>query len=260
MDCLKWLLRAWRTSQTRLSQSGSLSPATMTTEPHPPRVDEPMIGVLFPGCHESRRAMFVEPINSALSKIGATTKARAAAFIGQIGHESLDLRYMREIWSPKTITAQQHYERDRACAWPPTDADPTNRKAWLLGNSEPGDGFAFRGAGPLQVTGRGNVAAGSRWLYGDGRLLIRPELLDLVDVGFGLACWFWMAGANQRLSRAAAIRLTEQGYPLETFCLNDCADRGDWHTLTMAINGGLLGFSNRLARIDRALGVLYAVR
>src|SRR4051812_45809152 len=64
------------------------------------------------------------------------TRARAAAFLAQIGHESAGLRFTTEIWNPAQVPAQGRYEGR---------AD--------LGNVKPGDGFRFRGHGLIQVTG-----------------------------------------------------------------------------------------------------------
>ncbi len=67
------------------------------------------------------------------------TPARAAAFLAQVGHESGQLRYLREIWGP--TPAQVRYEGR---------AD--------LGNAQPGDGKRFMGRGLIQITGRKNYA------------------------------------------------------------------------------------------------------
>lgn len=82
---------------------------------------------------------------------------RIAAFVAQIGHESGQLVYAREIWG-STATKLKYEGR--------TD----------LGNTVPGDGFKYRGHGLIQITGRANYAACGEAL---GIYLIhQPELLE----------------------------------------------------------------------------------
>lgn len=84
-----------------------------------------------------RAQVWAHPLNAAMQRYGIDTKARQAAFLAQIGHESGRLRYVRELWGP--TPAQRRYE---------------GRKD--LGNTQPGDGKRFMGRGLIQVTGRAN--------------------------------------------------------------------------------------------------------
>ena len=74
-----------------------------------------------------------EDLNRCLSTFKIDTPRRIAAFCSQIGHESAGLRYREEIASGAAYEGR-------------TD----------LGNTKPGDGRKFKGAGFLQVTGRFN--------------------------------------------------------------------------------------------------------
>lgn len=129
--------------------------------------------------------------------------ARQAAFLAQVGHESGRLIYVRELWGP--TPTQEGYEGR---------AD--------LGNTEPGDGFKYRGRGLIQVTGRANYQTCGAAL---GLPLVdHPELLEAPGNAAQSAAWFW----NSR-------------------GLNDFADIGDFNTITRKINGGLNGLQDRLA-------------
>lgn len=53
---------------------------------------------IFPNAGQ-RVGVFVPAINVAMGKYGIVTKLRIAAFLAQIGHESGQLRYVRELGS-----------------------------------------------------------------------------------------------------------------------------------------------------------------
>ncbi|WP_248731765.1 glycoside hydrolase family 19 protein [Pseudomonas sp. MWU13-2517] len=114
--------------------------------------------------------VFVPVLNAAMSRYGIVGTARAAAFIAQVGHESGQLRYVREIWGP---TAQQAGYEDRAD----------------LGNTVKGDGSKYRGRGLIQITGRANYAACGEALGLD--LINNPQLLELPQHAAMSAAWFW---------------------------------------------------------------------
>lgn len=100
-----------------------------------------------------------------------------------------------------------------------------------LGNVEHGDGERFRGRGLIQITGRANYAACGVAL--DLDLLAHPELLELPENAARSAGWFW-----------------------STRDLNARADVGDFRGITKRINGGLNGWDDRVAYLERAQQVL----
>ncbi|WP_353631329.1 glycoside hydrolase family 19 protein [Pseudomonas canadensis] len=114
--------------------------------------------------------VFVSALNAAMNRYGIVGTARAAAFIAQVGHESGQLRYVREIWGP---TAQQLTYEGRVD----------------LGNTVKGDGSRYRGRGLVQITGRANYAACGEALGLD--LINKPELLELPQNAAMSAAWFW---------------------------------------------------------------------
>lgn len=176
------------------------------------------------------------------------TSLRVAQWIAQVGHESGDFRTVTENLNYRTTALTAMFGRRISAS----DAarlgrdDTKGQKAnpegianmiyggeWgvrNLGNTQPGDGWRFRGRGLIQVTGRSNYAACSRALYGDEQILLNePNILAEPDGAIRSACWFW----NHRK-------------------LNALADREDLEGVTRLINGGTNGLEDRRVRYARA--------
>jgi predicted chitinase len=180
-------------------------------------LDELLQGIM-PNLPKARRDLYLPFLDTAMHKYEINTPLRAAAFLAQLAHESAELRFMQELWGP---TAQQKkYE-------PPTDLAKT------LGNTQPGDGFRYRGRGPIQITGRANYKK-----YGDllgVDLVGNPDLAAQPEYAFQLAGTYW-----------------------ETHGLNEKADAEDFKGITKAINGGYNGLPEREKYYEtakKALGV-----
>lgn len=60
-----------------------------------------------------------------------------------------------------------------------------------LGNTQPGDGWRFRGGGRKQLTGRANYTAFSREVYGDDRLVDHPNLITMLPYSIECGGWYW---------------------------------------------------------------------
>ncbi|MGY2199013.1 glycoside hydrolase family 19 protein [Pseudomonas gingeri] len=131
-----------------------------------------------------KAGVFVSALNTAMGKYGIVGRLRMAAFIAQIGHESGQLRWVREIWGP--TAAQSGYE---------------GRKD--LGNTQPGDGPKYRGRGLIQVTGRANYAACGEALGLD--LINKPELLEQPGPACMSAAWFWASRGLNTLADAGEL-------------------------------------------------------
>jgi putative chitinase len=100
------------------------------------------------------------------------------------------------------------------------------------GNEASGDGWAFRGRGLIQLTGRDNYAAAAA---GCGKLYLeRPDLVAKPEDACLTAAWFWSAGG-----------------------LNALADRQDWDGITRRVNGpAMLHQAERVAATLAALEAL----
>jgi len=166
----------------------------------------------------SHAGVFASALTLAMDKYQINTRLRMAAFIAQVGHESGQFRYVKEIGGDQYLSKYD-----------------TGTLAKRLGNTPEadGDGQKYRGRGLIQITGRDNYLACSKALFGDNRLLSTPELLEQAEWACKSAAWFW----NSRN-------------------LNALADAGDFVGVTRRINGGTNGLTERQAFYSAALKVL----
>ena len=125
--------------------------------------------------------VFVSALNTAMNHYQIVGLKRMAAFIAQIGRESGQLKYVKEIWGP--TKAQVKYEGR---------AD--------LGNTMAGDGSKYRGRGLIQITGRANYTECSEALGLD--LVNHPELLEKPQHACMSAAWFWSSRGLNTLADA----------------------------------------------------------
>lgn len=140
------------------------------------------------------------------------SELRLAHFLAQAAHESADFCHLRELWGP--TAAQKRYEGR---------AD--------LGNTQPGDGFKYRGRGIFMLTGRYNYRS-----YGarvNLPLEDEPDLAARPDVSLHIACLYW-----------------------DDRALNKLADQDNIEKITRAINGGLNGIEARRRALRHARAVL----
>ena len=166
----------------------------------------------------AQAGVFILALNAAMLHRHITGPKRMAAFIAQVGHESGELRYVRELGG-------EHY----------LSKYDTGALAARLGNTPDadGDGQKYRGRGLIQITGRRNYLACSRALFGDERLLHFPELLEQPQWAAESAAWFWHSNG-----------------------LNELADQDQFITITRRINGGLNGLEHRQQLWEKARAVL----
>ena len=160
--------------------------------------------------------VFVPVLNTAMVRYQIVGSLRMAAFIAQIGHESGQLRYVRELGSDQYLSKYD-----------------TGSLARRLGNTPQadGDGQKYRGRGLIQITGRANYAECGEALGLD--LVNHPELLEKPQHACMSAAWFWASRG-----------------------LNTLADAGKFDTITRHINGGQNGAADRRALYAQALKVL----
>ena len=160
--------------------------------------------------------VFVPVLNTAMVRFQIIGTKRVAAFIAQIGHESGQFRYVRELGSDQYLSKYD-----------------TGSLAKRLGNTPEadGDGQKYRGRGLIQITGRANYTTCGEALALD--LVNHPELLEKPQHACMSAAWFWASRG-----------------------LNTLADAGQFDKITLRINGGQNGAADRQALYARALKVL----
>jgi putative chitinase len=136
---------------------------------------------------------------------GMTTPARLAEFVAQTAHETggytrfeEDLRYsaagLARTWpgrfavDPKAVVKQPNALALRLAGRPEQIANSVYARV-REGNTQPGDGWRYRGRGMLQLTFRGNYrAAGARLGL---ELEVRPELAADPATSLLIALDFW---------------------------------------------------------------------
>lgn len=162
--------------------------------------------------------VFASALNLAMDRFQINTRLRMAAFIAQVGHESGQFRYVKELGGDQYLSKY--------------DTGPLAKR---LGNTPEadGDGQKYRGRGLIQITGHDNYLSCSKALFGDDRLLRTPELLEQAEWAAKSAAWFW-SSRN----------------------LNAPADTGDFILITKRINGGVNGLVERQSFYNTALKVL----
>jgi predicted chitinase len=124
----------------------------------------------------------LDDLNACLKRFSINTPARIRHFFAQVAHESGGLRWMKE------LASGDDYE---------------GRKD--LGNTIPGDGPKFKGAGALQLTGRCNYQRLSDFL-GDGDVMLGCEYVanryPFTSAGF----WWNLNAMNSFIDNGASCR------------------------------------------------------
>ena len=178
-------------------------------------------------------------LEKVLPKYEITTVERVAAFLAQCGHESLDFTVLQENlnygakgllglfkkYFPNEALAKQ-YERK-----PEKIANKIYANRMGNGPEESGDGWAHRGRGAIQLTGKLNYQA-----FANSIGLTLEDAITYcatTDGAIESACWFWQKNK-----------------------LNVIADKKDVLAMTKKINGGTIGLEDRKKHYEHNIEVL----
>lgn len=210
-------------------------------------ISVPLLKIVASARPDAQLSPWVEPLKKACERCEMNTIRRVAAFIAQMAHES-DLKPRTENLNYSVQGLLSTFDRRRisvndAMALGRTPKRRANQEAianviyggeWgkrNLGNTKEGDGWLFRGRGPLQVTGR-------RWMEGFaafmGMSLTQAiAYADTLEGGIMLAAYFW-----------------------EENDINRLADTPGVSDETKKINGGYNGLSDRKAKFDALVSAM----
>lgn len=204
----------------------------------------------FPTLPAAKAAEFFPHLSVACTEFDITTPRRIAAFLAQLAVESNDLRAWEEglyyraerlpaVWGVFAVDASlppskrlpnllaRQYERNPQELANFVYADKNGN-----GDEASGDGWNYRGRGPIQLTGKANYAAIGAALGVD--LVSNPDLAATPAVGFRVAGEFWDRGN-----------------------CNSLAERGQVDAITRCINGrAMLHKVERRERYEKNLTTL----
>jgi putative chitinase len=179
-------------------------------------------------------------LNEVLPTYKIDTPERIASFLAQCGHESAGFTVLQENLNYSADGLNKIFKK----YFPTLDsAQPYARKPEMIanrvyggrmgnGDEASGEGYKFRGRGPIQLTGKDNYAACSDFLFQDDTLIQNPDMLLDPEYALHSACWFWWKND-----------------------LNNYADSADLVTMTKRINGGTIGLEDRITHYNHAMEI-----
>lgn len=196
---------------------------------------------LFPRAQDPES--WVNSMNEVFPTYDINTPQRIAAFLAQCGHESGGWTVFEENlnYSAKglngifkkyfpTLESALPYERK-----PEKIANKVYSNRMGNGPESSGDGWKYRGRGPIQLTGKSNYTQFAKDMFEDWQNVIENPDWVTADRDFALmsAIWFWNKNG-----------------------LNKWADTGDIKELTRRINGGYIGLEDRIKHYNEAIHLL----
>lgn len=194
-----------------------------------------------------RAAQWLPHLQAAMARFGIDTPLRQASFLSQIGHESGGLVAVDENLNYSSEALQRVFRKyfptkvlaDQYARQPQRIANKVYANRMGNGDESSGDGWRFRGRGPIQLTGKNNYIAAGKALGLD--LVSDPNSVCDPRIGSLVAAWFWSVN---NLSR--------------------WADKGDNKSVSKIINAGNVsvadsavhGMDHRMALYNAAIEVL----
>ena len=189
-------------------------------------------------CPLPKAEQWLDFIVAAMEEYEINTAKRQASFLGQIAWESAYLSRLSENLNYSEAglmaTFPTHFHRDAAkyARNPVMIANRVYASRMGNGDEASGDGYKFRGAGLIQLTGHDNFLHYSGITGHD--LIAQPDLLRVPSAG---------------CANVSAAYWQEHG-------CNEFADAGNITAMTKAINGGENNLAERIENIKKATEAL----
>jgi len=199
-------------------------------------------------CSRETAELWADPLSGAAVLHDINTHKRLAPWLATIAHESHGLtrlqenmnysvNRLRQVWPSRFGPGKAdplHYagQPEKLANYVYDDANRGDKNK--LGNTQPGDGWRFIARGPIGITGR--------WNYERCGVAINVDLIRWPD--------FLLEPSAGALSA---------GWYCTDRKLNQFADADDFEGYTKAVNGGLVGWDDRLQRLHVAQSALGAL-
>lgn len=185
-----------------------------------------------------RAAVYVDHMHFGMREFDINTLERETSFIAQVAHESQSLQRVSENlnYSAEALirTFPSYFDAQTAEQYarqPERIACRVYANRMGNGPEESGDGWLYRGAGLIQLTGKANQTAAADY-FG-----VSPQRIG-----------DWLR-SPEGAARSAA-------WFFKTHGCNELADRNDFLGITKRINGGTNGYQERCAFYEKARQVL----
>jgi len=181
---------------------------------------------------------WADALQATCDKFEINTPERIAGFVAQCAHESGMFKSVSEglnykVEALKALFGRHRISEEDCNKFGRIDGKQQADQAGIanaiyggeygkknLGNTEYGDGYAYRGRGLIQLTGKANYKKAGDSLGVD--LVANPDLVATPEYAALTAGWFWSANG-----------------------LNALADAKDLLGMTKKINGGTIGIEHR---------------
>ena len=201
---------------------------------------------IYPRCPNPQE--WLDAMDNIFEKTSINSIKRQAAFIAQCGHESAGWSVFSENLNYSADALNRVFPKYFKNAG--KDAGIYHRKPEKIanvvyanrmgnGSTATGDGWKYRGRGPIQLTGKNNYSQFDKYLVKNNlisniSITDKPDLVSRdADIALLSAVWFW-----------------------EDNNLNNYCDSFNIKTLTKRINGGYNGLDDR---INHYVKTLYAM-
>lgn len=181
---------------------------------------------------------WADSLQATCDRFEINTPERIAGFVAQCAHESGMFKSVSEglnykVEALKALFGRHRISEEDCNKYGRIDGKQPADQAGIanaiyggdfgkknLGNTEYGDGYAYRGRGLIQLTGKANYKKAGDSLGVD--LVANPDLVATPEYAALTAGWFWSANN-----------------------LNALADAKDLLGMTKKINGGTIGIEHR---------------